>query len=680
MRIQRWRTAAVATGVAGALVGTLGTQASATGTERAPAAPVVDLRADVNRDGRVDIGGDSDTAGEDTWTKRRGAVVLPNIDDDRKDCPVRDGSGRPLTDAELARCNDAADTVVNGAHDALDLARLRLVPQRELADGTTARVEILDKDGSRADRARVFTQLRGWRQLTPSDRIGTDALRYGLELGVEATDVVRDAAVWDGTVVVRVTLTDAQGRTSSDEVTLRTAPVLTHHHVQRTQQVVVSKVAGDMPGAPWFTPAQHKFVKELGPVARQAGVPKPLKVLDDIDDPWAQDFVEPGYVSMAGSDGKQHALRVMIRSAQPDRDAGRELFTQLRGRDVGVVQFDGPTAENPGWTLNSMGNLETIPPYRNGSKDYPAGRIIMGQWGDYGIKPAKSMTTFLSSQGADRGTKQGMQKPLLLDTNWLAVGHVDEFVQFLPAKTERGWRIAVSDPEAGLDILRKAKAEGHGGKRVFSVPGVKGRPAPRVTIDQALADRKFLADNQLAQERIAANLRVLKKETGVTDKEIIKVPSLFAEPEIPEGAAKRTNGTKADKADEFDKADKGGKEAKGPRGIKLGRLGADVLTGGTDRERIAGDSVAPVVTHTLAYIPGAVNGVVLSDKDYLSAKQWGPVIGGVDVFGEAVSAAYARAGMRTVYLDDYNSYHFGGGEVHCGTNTLRDTSARWWRS
>ncbi|GLF96641.1 protein-arginine deiminase domain-containing protein [Streptomyces yaizuensis] len=663
MGSQRWKSIAVATGVAGALVGTMSAPASATGEGRAAPAPAADLRADVNRDGRVDTTGTSDNAGEDTWTKRRGAVVLPNIDDDQKDCPTRDSSGRPLTDAELARCNDAADTVVNGPHDAADLARLRTVPMPGVAAGTTATIEIDRTPVPGLERGRLFIDAGGgWRHLTPSTVLDATALRWGVELGIEATDVVRSPA-WDGTLTVRFTVTAPDGRVSYDTVKVRVAPVLTHHHRQRAQQVVVSKLVEDYADAPWLKPAQNKFVRELAPVAKKAGITKPLKVLET-NDIWAQDFVEPGYTSMTGPNGKPHTLRVMIRSAQPNREAGRELFTQMRGRDIGVVQFDGPADLVPEWTLNSMGNLETIPPYAHQGKEYPAGRIIMGQWGEYGLKPAKPMTDFLSAQG--------MQSPLLLDTNWLAVGHVDEFVQFLPAKTARGWRIAVSDPKAGLDVLRKAKAEGHGGKRLFSVPGVKGRPAPKVTIDQALADRKFLADNQYARARIEANLRLLRKETGVTEAETVRVPGLFSGYELPDLGART--------AKESGKASGKASGKDGVPGIKLGRIGADVLTGITgDSARKSAGAVAPNVNHTVAYIPGAVNGVVLSDKDYLSAKQWGPVINGVDVFGKAVSAAYQRAGFKTVYLDDYNSYHFGGGEVHCGTNTLRDTSAPWWR-
>ncbi|CAM5474157.1 hypothetical protein SGLAM104S_05893 [Streptomyces glaucescens] len=51
--------------------------------------------------------------------------------------------------------------------------------------------------------------------------------------------------------------------------------------------------------------------------------------------------------------------------------------------------------------------------------------------------------------------------------------------------------------------------------------------APKETIDQALASRYFVADNTMAAERIAANLEILKRETGVTDAEIVRVPALY---------------------------------------------------------------------------------------------------------------------------------------------------------
>ncbi|MES9620554.1 protein-arginine deiminase domain-containing protein [Streptomyces tuirus] len=607
-----------------------------------------DLRADVNRDGRVDVTGGSDKTGEDDWSIERGAVYLPNIDDDTKRCPVTGPGGAPLSDAKLAACNDGTDTKVNGTEDAADLARIRSVPLPDLPADATGSLKI----ATGGTQAHLFLKRAGkWILVTSATRLTAAELRAGVEFGVEATDVVRDATKWDGRAVVRLTVTSGRMSTS-DAVTLRVAPLLTQHHLQNTQQVMVSEVQGEGPDSR----LQREFVTALGKEVKKAGITTPLITFEKYADRWAQDFVEPAYVSMTGPDGRRHVMRVMLRSAQPDRDAGRELFERVRGRDIGVVQVNDP-AEPDDWSLNSMGNLETIPPYAHGGRSFPAGRIIMGERKDSGARPSKVMRTLLKSQG--------MQDPLLLDTSWLSVGHVDEFVQFLPADTPRGWRIGVADPQAGLRLLRDAKRDGHGSAKMFSVPGRSDTPAPKETIDQALASRHLVADNEMAARRIAANLEILKRETGVTDEEIVRVPALY------------TRGSEALSAE--------GQEIPVPRLTRMG-AGSDLVDGLSDHGQqkwLAGSpapgAAAPATVMTGAYVPGAVNGLLLGRDRYLAPRQWGPVVNGKDIFTEAVTAVYQRVGMKVSYIDDWYTYHLGMGEVHCGTNTLRDASAAWWQ-
>jgi protein-arginine deiminase len=45
-----------------------------------------DIRADVNRDGAVDVTGDSDVAGKEAWNSGRGAIFLPNLGDTHRRC------------------------------------------------------------------------------------------------------------------------------------------------------------------------------------------------------------------------------------------------------------------------------------------------------------------------------------------------------------------------------------------------------------------------------------------------------------------------------------------------------------------------------------------------------------------------------------------------------------------
>src|SRR5690606_26567232 len=81
-----------------------------------PPGDQIDLLADTNRDGLVDT---FDNAGEELWTVERGAVFLPNLDDDNND---------GVRDAE----NDWIDlTDVDGQMvpvDRADMATMRIAP------------------------------------------------------------------------------------------------------------------------------------------------------------------------------------------------------------------------------------------------------------------------------------------------------------------------------------------------------------------------------------------------------------------------------------------------------------------------------------------------------------------------------------------------------------------------
>lgn len=288
--------------------------------------------------------------------------------------------------------------------------------------------------------------------------------------------------------------------------------------------------------------------------------------------------------------------------------------------------------------INSMGNFETIPPYEHNGTKYPAGRIIMGSLGN----KTRDDLEYIKAQE--------IQSPLILDADWLYVGHVDEFVQFVPANTTRGWAIVITDPEAGLELLRGVQRKGLGSAKAFSRASDLGAvqpltlskigsikhdtnsecdndyrnpEVPQLSVDELLADKAMLNVNAACARRISANIAVLKEATGVTDEEIYHLPAVFSN-------CLFDNST-------FEEP------------LKVG-----------------------------AYYPGMINGVVLSEKDYLSPKPWGPLVDGRDVFEEAAISVYAKAGLDVTFMDDWNAYHWGGGEIHCGTNTVRQTDQPWW--
>src|SRR5688500_8024585 len=81
-----------------------------TGTKQPPPDPVsiVDVRADVNRNGVVDIADPSEDQAEELWDATHGAIFMANIDDDGPSCP-KGADAQLLTDMELAKCFDAND-------------------------------------------------------------------------------------------------------------------------------------------------------------------------------------------------------------------------------------------------------------------------------------------------------------------------------------------------------------------------------------------------------------------------------------------------------------------------------------------------------------------------------------------------------------------------------------------
>ncbi|HVJ94515.1 MAG TPA: hypothetical protein VM580_32230, partial [Labilithrix sp.] len=163
---------------------------------------LADLRADSNRDGIVSVDDDSDRS-KTEWNDKTGAIFLANIDDDSERCK---SSG---DDIAIAKCNDAQDAIVNGATDALDLARLKSRPWPKTPDDATAHVTILTDTAK--DRVRIFKKVgpdeADFEALAEDNTFTAAEIQAGFELGIEAKDIVRDSEEWDGYVEIALTVT-----------------------------------------------------------------------------------------------------------------------------------------------------------------------------------------------------------------------------------------------------------------------------------------------------------------------------------------------------------------------------------------------------------------------------------------------------------------------------------------
>ncbi|GHC54505.1 hypothetical protein GCM10010349_21110 [Streptomyces flavofungini] len=619
----RSRTQATTTAVAVALL-------AATALAGPPAAaadrpPRADLRADVNQDGRVDVTGGSDEAGEDTWQPGRGAVFLANVDDDSRRCRTRPGDLDridPAVDTRLAACNDAADEQVNGVRDRADLAPLRIPPTAVGADATGH----VDVPAAQRPYVRLFVRRDGHLRVLRGPLTAAE-LRAGVEMALEGRDIVRDPRRWNGQVDVTLSVR-GQGRESADRVRLKVAPVLFQNDLQRAESVFAAKPgpgSGAIPGSGGigngYRPREWQpFASSLRRAARAAG-------LADRDvtftagtrqwwrDIWRQDMVEPTVASVPAPGGRVHTMRVLLRSPMkwlaPTGGkttlsrSGRLLFRDFRGPDVGVVQQFTPGREPDGLDLqNATGNFESLPP----SPGYPQGRVLYGT--DPLRQPDASYVRMIEAQA--------QQPSLTIDTSWLLVGHVDETVHVVRADNARGWTLAVADPRQALDLLRRTQRGGEGGQRMFAATTMPDKP----TVDGLLADDEFLADNAKAAGHIDGQIRVLLKQTGLTQRDLVRLPVLYTmstvHPDIPEGA--------------------------------------------------------------VALSPSIANGLSLTGRDYAAPDPHGPRLQGRDLFRAAAERALATGGVRVHWVENFAWAHLAGGEVHCATNALRDTSgaARWW--
>ncbi|MGQ0505076.1 MAG: protein-arginine deiminase family protein [Myxococcaceae bacterium] len=481
--------------------------------------PRADLRADVDRDGVVSLTGTGDEQNEDTWDATRGAIFLPNLDDDSGRCAYAGDSETSdrRTDAQLDACFDGADQLVNGTKDLLDMALLKVaawatapdnaIGTLQVSTAAAKSVRLFKKEGSE------YVQWNGAAdQLTGAD------LRAGVDFYLEGTDVVRSAAVWDGFVDVTLKVT-APSVDLSDVVRLRVAPVLLSHHLQQGTGFTVSAVQ-----ATEFS----RFRSALN------GLLSPLPLYQwGSDDPWNQDYFETGYATMPGANGQQHAIRFSIRSANQIsssalRTGGRIIY-KLRGENSAALAHFDRNDRSDDDSLNSFGNTETIPPHTFNGVSYPMGRIYRGMTA--GRYPDRAFQKMLEDQK--------VQPPVYVDTAWLIVGHVDETMSFVKTNSARGWAVVLADPMLAISLLQSAQQSGRGATKLFTGKqrygsGVFGGfTDAEVTIDQALAlpstagGYTVRAYSAAAASKIEGQLSVLKSQTGITEADVLRVPVLF---------------------------------------------------------------------------------------------------------------------------------------------------------
>jgi len=462
------------------------------GTPPPPPPPpsVADIDVDADRDGVVN-NTPSDDDNEAAWSTTRGAVYYYNVDDDDNN-----------------NSEDALDGIVNGANDALDLARVIVRSYNQAPTDGTAVIAV---DTAAQGRVRIFRESPPgtWTSVYSTEPDFTlpiaDVIAGDVTLGIEAN--TRIGPSWNGRVTLTFEIRDNMAAVlGSDVVLLRCAPWLMSTNLWPAQEAHVVNVGSN----------NLAFRTTTSSVCATAGttyIEAPGASYSN--DRWIQDSSEDGTILLPVSGSPRRRIPNVLQLARW-RPIDAWCVNNLFNPDFDLTRrFDSNTS-----SMNYGGNLEITGPLTG----WPWGRIIVGGGTSPPLGGGAPVTRRMVLAYRDYFNALALQGPYVeISTEWLAVGHVDEIVQVIPAPaTPRGWAIMLSSPDQAKTILETVQAGGGGSLLVFA-----GRTGWQTTVDAILADAPLMALNAEVQTRIDGVRSVLQTQLGLSPMEIINVPTLF---------------------------------------------------------------------------------------------------------------------------------------------------------
>lgn len=386
----------------------------------------------------------------------------------------------------------------------------------------------------------------------------------------------------------QLTLTSRDGAGTMVETTsttLQASPLIMNHHLQPAEQVWIVTTSGN---ASMVQDFQTALGSKLTTVSGSS-------VGSDV---WIQDEFE--FATMVNDQNQR--MDVTIDSI---RDRGLQNYSDTWFSPDSYAQTWGNP--NNATTYDSFGNLEASPPVTVEGVSYPFGKIYYGRTGTSGL--SSTLGTFLANQK--------VQAPFQLPTSWLCVGHVDEISTFVPAPgTAKGFKLVIADTKAAYTMLAglstSATLTKYGADHGYSTVGA-------ILQDTAL---KALNDD-LQADYLDPITEMFKTQLGLTDDDIIKLPSLF--------------------------------EVVNQCGGRVAAL------------------IPGMANLIMANVDGTTTHLFTADPFFRSSS-------GTQATDPVINAftSLMPAGMTMHFVDDWDVYHLGLGEVHCGTNTRRTPSTTWW--
>ncbi|EFB22315.1 hypothetical protein PANDA_013303, partial [Ailuropoda melanoleuca] len=427
-----------------------------------------------------------------------GAILLVNCDRDDLNCYNQDN----------------CDRHVHCLRDLEDMSVMVLRTQGPAALFDDHKL-ILHTSSYDAKWARVFhacgpkDSCEAYRHVLGRDKVSYEVPRFhGDEEHFFVEGLSFPDASFTGLVSFHVTLLDDSNEDFSespiftDTVVFRVAPWIMTPSTLPPLEVYVCRVRNN-----------KGFVDAVAELARKAGCKLTIcPQNENRNDRWIQDEMELGYVQAP------HKTFPVVFDSPRNGELQDFPYKRILGPDFGYVTREPQDSSVSG--LDSFGNLEVSPPVVANGKEYPLGRILIGGNlpGSSGRRVTQVVRDFLYAQR--------VQPPVELFVDWLAVGHVDEFLSFVPAPDEKGFRMLLASPSACFKLFQEKQKWGHGGALLFK--GVVGdKPVNTISINQVLSNASLISYNKSVQSCIDWNREVLKRELGLTERDIIDIPQLF---------------------------------------------------------------------------------------------------------------------------------------------------------
>lgn len=354
-----------------------------------------------------------------------------------------------------------------------------------------------------------------------------------------------------------------------------------------------------------------------------------IKFINESEQLYGDDLVKLHLISSGGNplpalgisqeDAKKY-VEVNPRFTTTDiwlRDCMELMAVELKNGELYPAVFDTNRGRGLGRLPGILADMWDLVYYRNPSNaqvrgDY-GGNILVTPFEDI-LVVGSTMTNECYQFFEEHGYKGRI---FTGNTHWLRVGHIDEYMNFIPtAFAPGGYSIVRADPSYALDIIRNLpdheldKISAYDRSFLKRVRDLLNEQMTNPNAGAGTREGQFIDLNYRVNDEIERNIgnlvEFIRNHTGEhnRDFEVVAWPALFE-----------------------------GRDVNNSRSCT-------------------------------AFLPGVVNMLVVRDHLIVPATH-------IPAFDRAIEARLKAQGNEVHFVDD-TPYHKSGGDIHCGSNAVRD--------